>query len=132
MGDVKYLLDTHTLLWMAQDEVKLGKNALDIVGNIDNQLFVSSVSVYEITYKHQIGKLAGYEYFVKNFFDIIKKLDLKELPLDIRHAHFAGSLKWQHRDPFDRLLAAQAAVDELVLLTNDAAFDEMSGVAVVW
>lgn len=132
MGTVKYLLDTHTLLWAARDEMKLGKNALEIIENTDNMVFISAASAYEIMYKHQLEKLPNYEYFADNFFDIINRLNIEELPLSIRHTHFAGKLKWTHRDPFDRLLAAQAAVDNLTLLTNDAVFDELPCVTVIW
>ena len=132
MGTVKYLLDTHALLWAAQDITKLGKNALEIMESTDNTLFVSAISAYEIMYKHQIGKLPEYEYFAENFFDIMNTLNVVELPLDTRHTHFAGKLKWVHRDPFDRLLAAQASVDNLTLLSNDLVFNEISSVTVIW
>ena len=132
MGIMKCLLDTHTLLWAVRDENKLGKKAFEIIENAENQLFISAASAYEIMYKHQLGKLPEYEYFAENFFDIINRLDAKELPLSITHTHFAGKLKWTHRDPFDRLLAAQAIVDNLKLLTSDSVFDELSGVVTVW
>jgi len=129
---MKCLLDTHTLLWAVRDENKLGKKAFEIIENAENQLFISAASAYEIMYKHQLGKLPEYEYFAENFFDIINRLDAKELPLSMTHTHFAGKLKWTHRDPFDRLLAAQAIVDNLKLLTSDSVFDELSGVVTVW
>ena len=132
MGAVKYLLDTHTLLWAVRDEMKLGKKALAIIENIDNPLFVSAASAYEIMYKHQLGKLPEYEYFADNFFDIINRLNAEELPLSMSHTHFAGKLKWAHRDPFDRLLAAQAHVDNLTLITNDPIFKELSQISVIW
>jgi len=132
MGTVKYLLDTHTLLWAVRDEMKLGKNALAIIENNDNPLFISAASAYEIMYKHQLGKLPEYEYLAENFFDIINRLHARELPLNMSHTHFAGKLKWAHRDPFDRLLAAQAIVDNLTFLTNDSVFDELSGVTIIW
>ncbi|MCL1884401.1 MAG: type II toxin-antitoxin system VapC family toxin [Defluviitaleaceae bacterium] len=132
MGAVNYLLDTHTLLWAVRDEMKLGKNAFSIIENINNQLFVSAVSVYEIVYKHQLGKLSEYDYFAENFFDIISKLNAKELPLNMNHAHFAAKLKWAHRDPFDRLLAAQAFVENLTLLTNDPMFEELPNITITW
>ena len=132
MGNVKYLLDTHTLLWAVRDEIKLGKNTLAILENMDNFIYISAVSAYEIMYKHQLGKLPQYEYFAENYFEIINKLSVNELPLNMKHTHFAGKLQWAHRDPFDRLLAAQAVVDNLILLTNDAVFNEWPYVNTMW
>jgi len=131
MGTVKYLLDTHTLLWALCDETRLGKNARAAMANNSNPLYVSAVSIYEIIYKHQLGKLPQYDYFVQNFFGIMTQLNATELPLSIRHAHCAGRLKWAHRDPFDRLLAAQAKEDDMVLITNDPVFSSLP-ITVIW
>ena len=132
MGAMSYLLDTHTFLWAAVDEAKLSINALTIVENIDSLLFVSAVSAYEIMYKHKLGKLPGYAYVAENYFAILDKLRVNELPLRARHAHFAGKTEWEHRDPFDRLLAAQAALDNLTIITNDLAFHDLSWLNVLW
>ena len=132
MGAVKYLLDTHTLLWAVQKDVKLSKNALKVVEDKDALLFVSAVSAYEIMYKHQLGKLPGYVGIAENYFSVLDRLGVNELPVSAQHAHFAGKFEWKHRDPFDRLLAAQAATDNLTLITNDPAFQELSWVTALW
>jgi len=132
MGVVRYLLDTHTLLWAVQKDVKLSKNALKIVDNADETLFVSAVSAYEIMYKHKLGKLAGYNDVAEKYFEILDELGVEELPISSKHAHFAGKFEWSHRDPFDRLLAAQAVTDNLTLLTNDPVFQDLSWVNVLW
>jgi PIN domain nuclease of toxin-antitoxin system len=67
-----------------------------------------------------------------NYFEILSKLKVNELPLSARHAHFAGKIEWEHRDPFDRLLAAQATLDKLTLITNDLAFHDLSWINVLW
>jgi len=82
--------------------------------------------------KHRIGKLPEFDDIAKNYFDFIKRLDVSSLPILEQHAHFAGKLEWAHRDPFDRLLAAQAAVDNLTLITNDPAFQGLAWVTVLW
>ena len=132
MGNVKYLLDTHTLLWAARDDAKLSNNALAIIEDINNTIFVSAVSAYEIMYKHKLGKLPEYEYAAENYFDILRDFEVDELPISMKHAHFAGKFEWAHRDPFDRLLAAQAVTDNLTLITNDPAFGELSFITVLW
>jgi PIN domain nuclease of toxin-antitoxin system len=132
MGPVKYLLDTHTLLWAARGERKLGSNALFAIKNIEAQLFISAVSAYEIMFKHRLGKLQGFEDIAGDYFGVLKTLHATELPITARHAHFAGILNWSHRDPFDRLLAAQASTNDLTLLTNDPAFKTLPWVKVLW
>ena len=82
--------------------------------------------------KHRLGKLPEYLYVAENYFEILDRLDAIELPISARHAHFAGKFEWVHRDPFDRLLAAQAFTDNLTLITNDSAFEELSWIKVLW
>ena len=132
MGAVKYLLDTHALLWATRDNVRLSHNALTIIEDIDVPLFVSAVSAYEIMYKHQLGKLPEYEYIADHYFNILDRLGVNELPISAQHAHFAGKMEWTHRDPFDRLLAAQAVTDHLTLITNDPVFQDLSWVTALW
>ena len=95
-------------------------------------IYVSAVSAYEIMNKYRIGKLPEYAYVAKSYFEILREFGAEELPINIRHAHFAGKFEWTHRDPFDRLLAAQAATDNLTLITNDPVFQELTGVAILW
>ena len=132
MGTVKYLLDTHTFLWAVRDDTRLGDKAKKVMNDKKAKKFVSAVSAYEIMNKHRIGKLPEYEYIAENYFDIFSELGADELPVSMRHAHFAGKFEWTHRDPFDRLLAAQAAADNLTLITNDPVFQELSWVTVLW
>ena len=132
MGNVKYLLDTHTFLWAAQDETKLRNKALTIIEDNSVSLFVSAVSAYEIMYKHKIGKLPGYDYVADNYFDILTKIGVNELPISTQHAHFAGKFEWAHRDPFDRLLAAQASIENMTIISNDEAFPSLSWIDIFW
>ena len=132
MGSVNYLLDTHTLLWSVRDNSKLSNTALEIIEDTGNTLFVSAVSAYEIMYKHQLGKLPDYAYLAENYFEVLHEFNVNELQISARHAHFAGKFDWSHRDPFDRLLAAQAFTEKLVLITNDPAFDLLPWLSILW
>ena len=132
MGTVGYLLDTCAFLWSIQKDVKLGSKANDIVKNCETPLYLSAISAYEIAYKHRIGKLPEYGEISNNYFNFIQKLNVMELPINTHHTYFAGKLEWSHRDPFDRLLAAQASIENLVLITNDSAFDTLPWVKTLW
>jgi PIN domain nuclease of toxin-antitoxin system len=132
MGTVGYLLDTHSFLWAVSESQRLSEKAREATLDTTIPLFLSAVSTYEIMNKFRIGKLAGYESVTNNFFEVLHELGAKELPVSISHAHFAGVFEWSHRDPFDRLLAAQAYVEDLTLISNDAAFNTLPWISVVW
>ena len=132
MGNLIYLLDTHTLLWAIREPNKLGKSAKDILSNADNQIFVSAISAYEFMYKHQLGKMQGFEDIADDYFNAVQQLSVNELPIRAEHAHYAGKVKWCHRDPFDRLLAAQANLENMTLLTNDPDIQALSWVKTLW
>jgi PIN domain nuclease of toxin-antitoxin system len=132
MGTVGYLLDTHTFLWAVCESVKLSNTAKNKIEDTNAQIFVSAVSAYEIMNKHRIGKLPEFEDIVENYLDILQKFGADELPINTRHAHFAGKFEWAHRDPFDRLLAAQAFTENLTLITNDEAFNALPWASVLW
>jgi len=132
MGAVRYLLDTHTFLWTVRGSKNLSDAAAKIIENTNVKIFVSAVSAYEIMNKHRIGKLPEFDDVAKNYFNFMKKLGADSLPISDKHAHFAGELEWSHRDPFDRLLAAQATTDNLTLITNDPVFGGLSQVKVLW
>ena len=132
MGTVGYLLDTHTFLWAVREGQELSNNARNAIENSEAQLFVSAISVYEITNKYRIDKLPGYSYVVENYIDILSHLGADELLVSSRHAHFAGKFEWSHRDPFDRLLAAQAFIEKLTLIANDAALCSLPWITTLW
>ncbi|MCL2086570.1 MAG: type II toxin-antitoxin system VapC family toxin [Oscillospiraceae bacterium] len=132
MGTVGYLLDTCTLLWALRGSQNLSIAAKEAIADTSVTKYVSSVSAYEIMYKHQLKKLEEYIFVAENYFDVLEMFGAKELPLSARHAHLAGKFKWEHRDPFDRLLAAQASFENLTLITSDPAFDTLPWVLTVW
>ena len=132
MGSIRYLLDTHTFLWSVCDNRKLSKKVKDIINNPDIPLYLSSASAYEIMNKYRIGKLPGYAYIAENYHDILNEFCAYELPISMKHAHYAGIFDWNHRDPFDRIIAAQTFIDDLELITNDPAFQTLSWVKTLW
>ncbi|MCL2224737.1 MAG: type II toxin-antitoxin system VapC family toxin [Defluviitaleaceae bacterium] len=132
MGNVDYLLDTHTFLWAVRGSDKLSETAIKIIEDVNVKVFVSAVSAYEIMNKYRMGKLAEFDDIAKNYLDFVKRLGVDSLPISEKHAHFAGEFEWTHRDPFDRLLAAQAFSNNLTLITSDTVFAELAWVKVLW
>ena len=132
MGAVGYLLDTHTFIWAVRGSLKLSDTATKMIEDMEHQIFVSAVSAYEIMNKYRIGKLPEFEDIAKDYFSFVKKLNVTALPINERHAHYAGTFAWEHRDPFDRILAAQAFIENLTLITNDTAFQTIPWVSVLW
>jgi len=132
MGTVKYLLDTHTYLWVALDDPKLSTAAKNAIKSKNAEIYVSPVTAYEIMNKYRLGKLPEYAYVAENYLDVFKNLGADELLISTNHLHFAGNFEWPHRDPFDRILAAQAATDNLTLITNDPIFQDLPWITVLW
>ena len=117
---MRLLLDTHVLLWWLSDDHKLAKTAREIIANSDNEVLISSASAWEISIKAALGRL---EIELDDLEEAIAKNGFRPLPIGLRHAITAGRLPNVHRDPFDRMLVAQASVEELRLLTHDRVFD---------
>ncbi|MCL2108831.1 MAG: type II toxin-antitoxin system VapC family toxin [Oscillospiraceae bacterium] len=110
----------------------MSEGAKSALSDANVEKYVSAVSAYEILYKHRIGKLPEYNYVAENYLDVIKAFGVYELPITAVHAHFAGKFDWSHRDPFDRLLAAQAFKDNFTLITSDPAFDTLPWLNILW
>ncbi len=130
-ADDRHLLDTHTFLWMASAPDRLGDEAREVVDRPASQLFLSVASVWEMAIKSSLGKLelpSPLGVFLEEQLQAIRAL-----VLDVRaqHALAVEDLPWHHRDPFDRLLAAQARFEGLKILSRDSAFDAY-GVARTW
>lgn len=127
-----YLLDTHVLLWALTDPGRLGRTAREVVDNRSSRLVVSAVSAWEITTKHRLGKLPQADVLLGGYGKHLDRLGVIRLPVAEDHALLAGRLEWDHRDPFDRMLAAQAMIESLVLITGDPTFASCPGVPTLW
>ena len=120
---MSYLLDTHILLWWLFDDPVLNAECREIISNSDNQILVSSASAWEIATKYRIGKLPEAESLVERYAEVLEKAEFTELPVNSVHAIRAGSLPIAHRDPFDRMIMAQAELEDIPVLTYDKAFN---------
>jgi PIN domain nuclease of toxin-antitoxin system len=130
-NDVRLLLDTHAFLWWLAGDSALSGPARGAIANEENEVFISAASIWEMTTKHRIGKLPSLDPIAANIEAAISGQDFLPLPISLRHAQTAGSLPGPHRDPFDRMLIAQAMLDELVLVSNEIPFD-VYGVKRLW
>lgn len=125
---MRLLLDTHVLLWAVLEPDKLSANLRDVLEDSDNSLFISAASAWEIATKWRLGKLSRAESVVRHYRQALDGLAASEIPISGEVARQAGLWEVPHRDPFDRLLAAQAVASELVLASGDAVFSQFEGV----
>jgi len=116
---VNLLLDTHALLWWLADS-ELTASAFEAIADPGNVVLVSAISVWEIGIKRSLGTLAAPEGII----DAISDSGFEPLPIAFSHARAAGDLPKHHRDPFDRMLIAQAMTDGLQVVTRDSAFED--------
>ncbi len=129
---MRLLLDTHVLLWALRDPERIPASVAAIVRDPSHQLQVSAATAWEIATKHRIGKLPDAGPILLAYLDNLRQLGAVELPITSHHALVAGQLDWSHRDPFDRILAAQSVLTSSALVTGDSAFRAFPGVRVIW
>jgi len=125
------LLDTHALLWLLLEDDRLTRNTAAAIADRANTIFVSAVTGIEVATKVRIGKLPHAVGVSRDLTNICSDFDFREVGITMAHAVAAGALPGPHRDPFDRILAAQSLVEGLALVTNDAAFAGF-GTEVFW
>ncbi len=111
----RLLLDTHTLLWWLADAPALGPASRALIAEPGNVVFVSAASIWEIAIKRALGKLSAPE----GLDAILEEQGFEALPIEVFHAEQAGILPRHHRDPFDRMLIAQAQAEGLALVSAD-------------
>lgn len=128
---MRLLLDTRALLWWLFDDPQLSPKARTAISDIDNTILVSSASAWEIATKHRIGRLPEAGSVAKRLPALLQRAAFTPLPISVEHALAAGNLLGAHKDPFDRMLIAQARLEKLPVATIDKVFEDY-GVAVVW
>ena len=128
---MRALLDTHALLWWLAGDPRLSPRAKRTIANRRYELFVSAASAWEVTTKHRIGKLPGAGPLAVDFLRVVRSQGFTPLPITIDHAQVAGSLPGDHRDPFDRMLVAQAREERLALISIEPLFDAF-GIVRIW
>ena len=125
MADAPLLLDTHALLWWLDDDSRLSGPARDAIAEGGRRVLVSAASLWEIATKHRLGKLGEADAFLSDPQAVMRAEGFEPLAVTWPHALLAGRLDTPHRDPFDRMLAAQTILDGLVLVSNERVMDGM-------
>jgi PIN domain nuclease of toxin-antitoxin system len=116
---VRILVDTNILYWVIADPARLSTNAKSVLSEADNEIWSSALSVAELRIKEKIGKLL----LPDDFASLVERSGFRNLPLTFDHANRLSDLPLHHRDPFDRLLIAQAIDEGLTILTSDGKFE---------
>ena len=125
------LLDTHAVLWWSTDDSALPASARKYIAHYGTDVFVSAASAWEVATKYRLGRLPGAADIVADFVGFLSRQSFQELPVSAAHGIRAGSLPGPYRDPFDRMLIAQAQAENLAIVSNDIIFDEY-GVRRLW
>src|SRR5262245_39058548 len=120
---MRLLIDAHSLLWAVDDPTRLSPVATTALKDPANELFVSAVTVWEISIKVGVGKMTLSAPFRDWMNRAIADLGLTLLPITVEYADAQAALPWHHRDPFDRLLIAQALTESIPIVSADALFD---------
>jgi len=128
---VRLLLDSHALLWWLAGSERLSRPARRAIESDTNDIFVSAASAWEIATKFRLGRLPGAAAVASDVAACVERQGFLELPVSLRHAQDAGALPGPHRDPFDRLLIAQAIREEMALVSNERMFKDY-GVRLLW
>jgi PIN domain nuclease of toxin-antitoxin system len=122
---MRLLLDTHALLWWATLDRRLSPKAKKAIARQEAEVFVSAASAWEIATKSRLGKL-DWSAEAGSVRDYVVGQGFRPLPISLEHAERAGQLSIAHRDPFDRMLIAQAQSEDLLLVSNEALFDDFA------
>jgi len=120
---MKYLLDTHTLLWFFKGDAKLSKLVTEIIKDKSNPVYLSVVNIWEIAIKNSIGKLRLHK-TIEAIIEDAKKDNILILNIKTEHALKVKELPLHHKDPFDRMLIAQAIVEDFKIISVDEVFDQ--------
>lgn len=129
---MKVLCDTHVLVWALLAPERLSPTVRDLLEDARVEVLVSPVTGFEVATKHRIGKLPGAALLVQDYRGHLERLAAESFPVRDEHALWAGSLPWSHQDPFDRLLAAQAMLEHVPLVTADQVFAGLPGLSTIW
>ena len=128
---MRWLLDTHTLLWVSTEPELLSQKAARLLNEGGHDFFVSAVSSFELATKHRLGKLPAARKLLDGFEEQVEEVGFRLLAISSLHGRTAGSFPQAHKDPFDRILAAQAKTEGLILLSADTELDSF-GVQRIW
>lgn len=128
---MRALLDTHALLWWLSDDAALTKAARKVIADTKNSLIISAVSAWEIAIKVRLGRLPTAADLVADFAGYVEREGFELLSMSAEHGIRAGLLPGLHKDPFDRMLIAQAQAENIPIVSNKAVF-ESYGIRCLW
>lgn len=120
------LLDTHIFLWWLFDYPRLSTEIREYIQDIENPVYISAATIWEISTKYRLGKLPEASSVAANVTQWVIRAGFQSLNITLEHAQLAGSWLISHRDPFDRMLAAQAKLEKIPLATTDKALSQFS------
>ncbi len=127
------LLDSHVILWLDTDPRRLPSHVAKRIRQSPDPVYVSAVTSYELSRKYRQGRLPEAEALATNFEPLIKQYEIGVLPVRLDDLQLAARFEWDHGDPFDRIIAAQAVAYRCILVTADAAFHSIGrGLEVLW
>ncbi len=129
---MKILLDTYTLLWSLGDTSQLSNTATQLFQDTQNEVFVSTVSVWEMAIKASIGKLQAPTNLEQYMLTQLEQRDMKLLNISLAHVAYIRNMSRFHGDPFDHLLIAQASIEQMPLLTKETLLFNQYGVQTIW
>jgi PIN domain nuclease of toxin-antitoxin system len=122
---MRHLLDTNALLWWLTDSEKLSKKARQVMSKAEHELYVSAATGWELATKVRIGKWDEARPLLQDLGARLAREYIEVLPIDMAAAVLAGSIVHAHRDPFDRMIAAQATLEKMPVVSSDEIFDEL-------
>ena len=128
---MRLLLDTNSFLWFINGSDRLSVNAQDLIADLNNQLVLSSASLWEIAIKVSIGKLELLLPYNQLIPEQLEENDINVLPIELSHLTKVIGLPFHHRDPFDRLIIAQALTEDLPVVSSDTVFSQYV-VKLIW
>lgn len=120
---MKYLIDTHTLLWIVTNDPKLSAKAKDLYLDSENEIFISIASIWELSIKSSLGKISLEQPLDEFVDEHVKGNDIRILKIELPHVLRIENLPFYHRDPFDRLIISQSIEDNIPIIGSDKTFD---------
>ena len=128
---MRLLLDTHTLLWYAMGDQRIGHKAKSLIDDLDNEAYISIAALWEIAIKYSIGKLELPQPFEPYIAWLLEQIQVEVLSISLQDINIVSKLQLHHRDPFDRIMVAQAYNQELLFLSRDSKVDQYD-IQVIW
>jgi PIN domain nuclease of toxin-antitoxin system len=128
---VRLLLDTHSFLWFIEGDKRLPQNARQLIADMGNDAWISVASLWEIAIKASLGKLSLLQPFAELIPDQLRRNNIRPLPIELHDLAQVAQLPFHHRDPFDRLIIAQAMIRDLVIIGKDPEFTSYP-IRLVW